>query len=951
MRNTVFVWSLLSSISYCLFATAMPCDETTVRELKSQVGVCEAEGAYQLAENYAATLQICYEDRENWHDVARLYYRRAYFATERSKWEQVQQLSDKAEKIAQTHRISFSSDEMAFIWSEIAHFCHTRLNNYEKAKRFYSKAITVDSTLAATTQDDDYFYYLGIDYQNLAALLGDEGDYEQAVQYYQKALTYLDSLSVDYAYVLLNLAYDYQHQKDFKRAAHFYEKTIQLEQNLYERTAAQEERSEIRNNQITTYHNYATFLNRVDSVTRAEQILMKIESWLPKDDTLLQSDHHMILGGILVKQKKFSEAKDYWFSALRLRKSLAHPPPNYLSDCYRDIATHLFVAQDSLTQALKFYDLAIAALQHEHPKQSLPSLIELNTDKLRLLTLLTAKARVLAQLQHVAEARDLFDYAMNLVDDIRLHYQGVTSKYYLLETVMPLYEDALRLALTNNKIDRAFTIAERSKANILLEQNKKVEAAAFANISIEILQQERDFKEIIASYERLLAESGDAEERATYQALLFEKRRAYQAFITHLETQYPTYHKLKYQVTTASISDIRAAVLDDETAMLEYFVGEQSVYLFVLTKDDLTAHTFPKTANFEQQIQTFRQTLTKPDATFATFQAYAETAWQIYHQYVQIGLKGVPKKVIVVPDGTLHYVPFQTLLRNVPASMSEARYDQLPYLVYDYQFSYAYSATLLLAMQKEPVQQSHFGGFAPVFQNSPAITQRFDPQRALPHSKREIEAIQTLWKGKSFLNEAANLQQFRTSLTDFSVLHLATHASVNDEQPNQSRIYFADDYLTLEEIYSLSLHADLTILSACETGVGSLQSGEGLLSLSRAFMYAGCPSLVTSLWQVNDETTADLMLDFHTAIRQSLPKDEALQQAQLTYLDRAASAVSKHPFYWAAFVHIGNTQALPTTSAAYYWLVGTGTLVILFSVYLFLKKPSVGRIFSSSSQI
>lgn len=644
MQNAVFQYCLLGNVLCCFFVSAMPCDSLSIQALELQVNWCEEETEYRLAEQNAAMLQTCYEARKDWRKSTYICYRRAYFASEQNESEQVQILSKIAEELAEAYQIELCDDEMAFVWNKLAYFYQTQLKDYDEAEKYYIKTIIADSTLAATTQDLDYLSYLGEDYQNLATLLSDEGDYEQAIDYYQKALTYLDTLSLNCAIVLSNLAYDYQQQNDFEQADLYYKKAIQAIQRLYQTAPSQQARAEIRSRQIVAHLNYASFHNRTGRLETARRVLAQVKLWLPKDDILLQSNYATILGGTFVKQKEFKQAEHYWFEALALRKSLPDVSSNFLSDSYRDIAKELFVAQDSLAQALRFYNLSIATLQDNHSPDSLPPLLELSTDKLRLLTLLSEKANVLVQLERDEAARQLFDYALNLIDDIRLHYYGVTSKYHLLKTVMPLYENALQFALKKGETDKAFDIAERSKAILLSEQTKKVTAAIAANISPEMLEQERDFRSILVSYERKLSESKNEEERTTYREILFKQRRAYQAFIAQLEKQYPSYHQLKYQTPRATVSDIRAAVLNEETALLEYFVGEMAIYLFVLTENDLTTHTFPKTNDFEQQIQTLRLALAKPDATFATFQIYTQTAWQLHHQYLQAALIDAPKK-------------------------------------------------------------------------------------------------------------------------------------------------------------------------------------------------------------------------------------------------------------------------------------------------------------------
>ncbi|MEM6698141.1 MAG: CHAT domain-containing protein, partial [Bacteroidota bacterium] len=296
------------------------------------------------------------------------------------------------------------------------------------------------------------------------------------------------------------------------------------------------------------------------------------------------------------------------------------------------------------------------------------------------------------------------------------------------------------------------------------------------------------------------------------------------------------------------------------------------------------------------------------------------------------------KKLLLIPDGALHYIPFQALIEHpiTNSKIEQARFDTLSYLTKKYAISYAYSSNLLLYMQAAKSKKKLiFGGFAPIFSGGKVVALRNTQLNELPHSQTEVEHISRLLQGKTYFKQSASLENFKTQASNFNILHLSTHAALDDQNPSQSRIHLYDDYITVNEIYNLPIQADLTVLSACETGVGEFKRGEGLLSLARAFMYAGCPSLVTSLWQVNDQKTASLMIEFYRQLNNSLSKDEALQSAQINYLNNLSSAQAAHPFYWAAFVQTGNSDALVQRGFSWYWLF---IIPIFFLLGIMLRK-------------
>jgi len=258
-------------------------------------------------------------------------------------------------------------------------------------------------------------------------------------------------------------------------------------------------------------------------------------------------------------------------------------------------------------------------------------------------------------------------------------------------------------------------------------------------------------------------------------------------------------------------------------------------------------------------------------------------------------------------------------------------YRALDYLLKDYALNYAYSATLWVNNSRKTQRNYTFeyGGFAPEY-TSNAISSvntsggLFD----LPAARDEVVSISNLVGGKAFLESDATKEKFLEDASQFRILHLAMHGLVEEEEPDHletrhvlslsgaSQLVFApvgngpDNYLlTMPEIYNLRLNADLVVLSACNTGYGKVVKGEGVMSLSRPFIYAGSPSLVLSLWQVPDNGTKRLMYSFFEELLKGKNKDEALRQAKLTYLEDNPKSAS-HPIYWAGFITTGNNAAL-----------------------------------------
>jgi CHAT domain-containing protein len=216
----------------------------------------------------------------------------------------------------------------------------------------------------------------------------------------------------------------------------------------------------------------------------------------------------------------------------------------------------------------------------------------------------------------------------------------------------------------------------------------------------------------------------------------------------------------------------------------------------------------------------------------------------------------------------------------------------------------------------------------------------------LKYNQPEIEEISTSIKGQAFTGTGALGSTFKRTAPDSRILHLAMHSLTNDKVPLYSQLVFSKEPDTLEdgllhayELYNMQLNADLAVLSACNTGVGKLQKGEGIMSLSRAFKYAGCPNIVMSLWKADDKATKDIMTSFFENLKDGERKDVALQEARNKYLLQEADDAMTHPYYWATFVLIGDDEAIELGSRNY--LLWLGFLTVILIIFLITQRKKI----------
>ncbi|MEO6039444.1 MAG: CHAT domain-containing protein, partial [Saprospiraceae bacterium] len=374
-------------------------------------------------------------------------------------------------------------------------------------------------------------------------------------------------------------------------------------------------------------------------------------------------------------------------------------------------------------------------------------------------------------------------------------------------------------------------------------------------------------------------------------------------------------------------------LLPPNTALLEYFSGDSAVYVFILTGRALIFRQCPALSNLNLTVGDLRRALTDKNLRDLEddFPLFSQSSRLLYDALLAPSLAALPSSIqhlMIVPDGLLHEVPFELLGK----ATESVNFKSFPYLLRRFTVGYASSASLLLkqseaARQPEAPGLQSFIGFAPQYSDADTLGQLVSRTRAielregkypdLPESRKEVREIAELLQGKAYLGAEASERQFKKHAAQGRILHLAMHTWLENRDPLFSKLFFTqnrqeteeDNDLNAVELYDLHLQARLVVLSACETGLGKIRQGEGVMSLARAFAYAGVPATLMSLWQVEDQATHALMVDFYRQLKTGLSKDQALQGAKLNYLGNCQPERAS-PYYWGGFVVSGSLNPL-----------------------------------------
>ncbi len=401
-----------------------------------------------------------------------------------------------------------------------------------------------------------------------------------------------------------------------------------------------------------------------------------------------------------------------------------------------------------------------------------------------------------------------------------------------------------------------------------------------------------------------------------------------------MEREFPGYYDLLYNQQVLNPEMLRKK-LSSREILLEYFYTEKHIYRFSISRESIQCQKIDHGQAFNRELAIIENYLSKNfllDTIEIGHDLFLETAHSLYKRLIP-DLPGY-SRMIIIPEGKLSYFPFDILVTE-PVPEFSGLYKDVPFLIRDCSIRYGYSATLLDRLEKTGrIRLDKLIAFAPGYADDTAqvaggtlrdIAIDRSSLISLPGSINEVLEIGKLSGGRAFTGNTATEDLFKKLAGESHIIHLATHAFLDDDDPLQSKLVFSegtveeDGFLNVYEIYNMDLAARLVVLSACNTGAGMIKNGEGIMSLARAFVYAGVPNIVMTLWTVSDRQSYKLMLGFYRHLISGRSTESALRRAKLDYLE-AAEPEYQHPQYWAGFIFVGNPDSLFFT-VAYRWLV------------------------------
>ncbi|EGV44151.1 CHAT domain-containing protein [Bizionia argentinensis JUB59] len=781
-----------------------------------------------------------------------------------------------------------------------------RLNNYSQSRENFTSIITSIESLKESELNVNLIDLITSAYSFIAKMYTNDGKFNLAKDYYVKNIQFLETKKADdiskinRTYSLL--AEVLKNQNQIESSNVYFKKSLAYNLNNHGGS----------NNIITEANHLLDNYLSQSKTDSAFYYLDIIKTYVVENATKANIYHK-------AKAKIHEATNNYNLALQELEEVLALTQERWKDNPHNDVAIaykkigDLHKKFNNYDKALVHYDLALNYLKNVNTND-----LKQQTD----LKLLKNKSEVLNTFDLHTQSLKITHQALKILDDLKPSFKNNEDKLFLMEEAFPVFESALEanfklFAETNQDslIDSAFYYSEKSKSVLLMESILSTRATEFANIPKKITEQEQVLKSRITHLEKELNQSKKSE----LESELFEAKKSYRELVTTIETEYKSYFDLKYNAKVITLKEVQA-FLNSDTALVSYFYGNNAIYSITITKNNKSIQRIIRNQELDDAIISVYNMLSIPKSDL---QELNKMSNELYLKVLAPSITNISEKnVIIISDGLLNYIPFSSLSINGSSQ----------YVVGNYAISYVNSATLLKQLSEKESINTNVLAFAPSF-NSLNNTNLL----ALPHNETEVEGILNFFNGETLTGSQASLQNFNSKSANYGILHFATHAILDDINPEYSYLAFQpntteNNLLYVSDLYNLNLNTSLVALSACESGIGNLNRGEGFTSLARGFYFSGASSIASTLWKINDASSLNIMNNFYKNLSEGDDKSTALNKAQMSFLNGNSQNALAHPYYWSGFVISGNTSAIVKSNNTWVWftLAGIGVLAIGF---------------------
>ncbi|MEG1023815.1 MAG: CHAT domain-containing protein [Flavobacterium sp.] len=761
---------------------------------------------------------------------------------------------------------------------------------------------------------------------NLYTVLGDYDSAENTIkQYYFIANTskiYPDAQKQKFA-AILNLSNVYQGSGKISMAIELLENTLKTE-NL-----SNLQKGILWNNLGNNYLLSSTEnLMRPEILKKAEKTFEASIKYLEKEkgqsETL--SNSYRNLASMNRQWQRFDLADSYMQKAEKLFLETPNQQPRKLAKLYYEKALLFFDERKYDESSNEITRIFKTLIPNYNSKNILPNQNQLYAETV-LADALDLQAEMLKSKQP-KKALEAFELSFYIEDLLMNSLVYENSKILMqlrsrnrTEKCLSIYSELFKKESKTQYLEEAFQLSEKTKSGILQRYRSNFKTASAEEK--QLLQELQNFNNAILKEQQ----KGNSANISRINNFI---KKQNELMISLKRVQFKN---ADYVSEKCDLKGLFSKLEKDKAVMVYYFMGFENQYFFTLQNNTISLNRLNTSHTSISKIVQFVDYFNDANAVSNDISGYNKCGKQVF-DILKLPNNSINKNLIIVPDGILNFLPFEALITQ---ESNTTNFAKMHYLLNDFKIAYNTSAGIYL--NSKPVLKSDKTvlGIFPVFEKS-----SFE----LRYSKKELASIRNNFKGKYLENADATFNNFKNNASNYSILHLSTHASSGDIETPAS-IKFYDREILYSELYNLHINPDLVVLSACETGIGKLYKAEGAMSVARGFQFAGAQNLMFSLWKVNDFTTSVFMTDFYKNVKNNVSYFEANTNAKREYLnDKSIPNAKKSPYYWSSFVYYGSISGVEKSGNYIYYVISFLIVIGLFLVFNQYRKWKIFTRFS-----
>lgn len=792
------------------------------------------------------------------------------------------------------------------------------VSSYEKAWQLYQKK---------KLSNYDIIEFCLKPLGNLYTVLGDYDSAENTIKQYffivNTSKNYPDAAKQKFA-AILNLSNVYQSSGNISLAIELLEKTLKTEKlsNVQKGILL----NNLGNNYMLSPFGKLMRPEIYDNATKAfESSIKHLQNEKNQSETL--SNSYRNLATLNRQRSNFETANSYLEKAEKLFLKTENPQPRKLAKLYYEKALLLF-DQRKFDESSKQISIVFETLiPNYNSKNSFPNQNQLYAETV-LVDALDLQGEIL-KIEQPKKALQAFDLSF-YIEDLLMNSLVYENSQILMqlrsrnraEKCISIYDELFEKEGKIQYLEKAFQFAEQTKSGILQRYRlNNINASAeekqllqeLQNLNNNILKEQQ--KGVVANISKINQ--------------LIKKQNELVLSLKKVQSQNSDYLPEK-----CDLKSLFKKLEKDKSMMVYYFMGAEKLYYFILQNNRIMLDEVQIGHGRMYKIANFIDYFNNASAITNDISGYNHYGKMAY-DLLKLPTNLVYQNLIIVPDGLLNFLPFEALITQ---ESSTTNFAKMHYLLNDFKIAYNTSANMYLNSKPISKAKKTVLGVFPVFEKT-----AFE----LSYSKKELESIRNDFKGKYLENADASFANFKNNASNYSILHLSTHASSGDIETPAS-IKFYDQEIMYSELYNLRINSDLVVLSACETGIGKLYKAEGAMSVARGFQFAGAQNLLFSLWKVNDFTTSVFMTDFYKNVKNDVSYFEANSKAKLDYLNnKSIPNTKKSPYYWSSFVYYGSISTEENSGNYIYYIV---SLLIVIGLFLIFNRTQKWKIFTNISK-